>query len=88
MELLFFEAPKFLLEFVFILFGRFAIELLNECSLSFVKLLGSLFGLPVKFGHIQLHHFSFLLDLLALLFFLLEGFESNQFGYGREFGIC
>lgn len=88
MKLLLFKAPEFLLESVFIFFGGFSIKLLNESSLSFVELLGGPFCLSVKLGHIQLHHFSFLLDLLALLFFLLKGFKSDQFGYGREFGIC
>jgi hypothetical protein len=87
MQLLFFKAPEFLLKPILVFFGRLSIQIFNECSLSSVELFGSLFGLPVKLGHIKLHLFSLFFDLLTLEFFLLEGFESNKLGDGGKFGI-
>ena len=88
MKLVFFQALEFLIESVLIFHGRFSVEILNECSLSLIELFGCLFGMSVQFGYIQLHLFSFLLNLFSLLFFLLEGLESDKFSDGREFRIC
>lgn len=88
MKLLIFEAFELLLESVLILSGGFAIEIFDERCLSFVELFSGVFGLPVKMGDIEFHDFSLFLDLLAFVFFLLKGFKSDEFGYGREFRIC
>lgn len=87
MQLIFFEAPEFLLKPVLVFFGRLSVKIFDECSLGLVELFGSLFGLPVKLSHIELHLFSLFFDLLTLEFFLLEGFESDKLGDGGKFGI-
>jgi hypothetical protein len=87
MQLLFFEAPEFLLKPVMVFFGRLSVKIFNEGCLGLIELFGSLFGLSGKLGHIELHLPSLFFNLFTLKFFLLKGFESNQLGDGGKFGI-